>query len=213
MRTEIRVVLFSALFVGGLAFIYWYTSDEDAGTAMLGLAAAAHSMLCGVGYYLAAAPAQLRLDAAHPLQTPGPGPGPSRHPGGLMRTEIRVVLFSGLFVGGVAVIYWFTSYEDAGTTMLALAAGAYSMLCGYLFVQARRLGRPRPEDLEDADGSGSGVEEIGYFPAASVWPAAIAFGAVLAALGLVFGYWFLVIAAIFLVGGIAGYAVEAQVPH
>ncbi|MDQ1412865.1 MAG: Cytochrome c oxidase subunit, partial [Acidimicrobiaceae bacterium] len=55
--------------------------------------------------------------------------------------------------------------------------------------------------------------EVGYFPAASVWPAALAMGAVLTALGLVFGTWFIVIAAIFFVGAIIGYAVEAQVPH
>jgi hypothetical protein len=140
----------------------------------------------------------------------------------VLRTEIRVVLFSALFVGGLAVIYWFTSYEDAGTTMLALAAVAYSMLCGYLYLQARKLGGAgtgtgastgagRPEDREDA--SVYEEAEIGYFPAASVWPPALAMGAVFSALGLVFGFWFLVIAAIFFIGAIIGYAVEAQVPH
>jgi hypothetical protein len=131
----------------------------------------------------------------------------------MMRAEIRVLLFSAAFVGGIAAIYWFTSYEDAGTTMLALAAVAYSMLCGYLFLQARKLGGGgmRPSDSEA--GAVGGEVEIGYFPAASVWPAALAIGAVMTALGLVFGYWFLVVAAIFFVGAIIGYAVEAQAPH
>ena len=130
----------------------------------------------------------------------------------MMRAEIRVLLFSSAFVGGLALIYWFTSYEDAGTTMLAVAALAYSMLCGYLYLQARKLGdEVRPSDSED--GVVAGEVEIGYFPAASVWPAALAMGAVMTALGLVFGFWFLVIAAIFFVGAIIGYAVEAQVPH
>lgn len=129
-----------------------------------------------------------------------------------MRTEIRVVLASAIFVGGLAVIYWFTSYEDAGTTLLAVSSIAYLMLCGYLYLQARRL-RPgdRPEDAENPEGPGPA--EIGYFPAASVWPASLALGAVLVALGLVFGFWFLVLAAIFLVGGVIGYAVEASAPH
>ncbi|MDQ1398417.1 MAG: hypothetical protein QOK20_349 [Acidimicrobiaceae bacterium] len=132
-----------------------------------------------------------------------------------MRTELRVVLFSAVFVGGLAVIYWFTSYEDAGATRLALAAAAYAMLCGFLYLQVRRLsqGPPRPEDEEDGSVPASGEVEVGYFPAASVWPAALAMGAVLTALGLVFGTWFIVIAAIFFVGAIIGYAVEAQVPH
>lgn len=120
------------------------------------------------------------------------------------------MLFSSCFVAAIAAIYWFTSYEWAGTVLLGLGATAYAMLCGYLYLQVRRLrGRPRPED--DPAGRIWGEVEIGYFPAASVWPAAMAVGAVLTALGLVFGYWFIVIAAIVMVGAITGYAVEAQV--
>jgi hypothetical protein len=132
-----------------------------------------------------------------------------------MRAEFRVVLFSSIFVGGLAVIYWFTSYEDAGTTMLGVAAAAYAMLCAFLYLQVRRLrsGPPRAEDSEVPVGPGGGSVEIGYFPAASVWPPAMALGAVLIALGLVFGYWFFVIAAIFFVGAVIGYAVEASAPH
>lgn len=132
-----------------------------------------------------------------------------------MRSEIRVLLFSSAFVGGLAVIYWFTSYEDAGTTLLAVTSLAYAMLCGYLYLVARplRSGGERPSDSPDPLGSGGGGEEIGYFPASSVWPPALAMGAVLIALGLVFGYWFFVIAAIFFVGAIVGYAVEASAPH
>ena len=132
-----------------------------------------------------------------------------------MRTETRVVLFAAGFVGVVTAVYWFTSYEDAGTTMLGLGALAYLFLTSYLFLQARRL-RPgdRPEDAEDPGVGDPGAPtepvEVGYFPAASVWPASLALGAVLTGLGLVFGYWFFAIAAIFFVGGIIGYAVEAQ---
>src|SRR5260221_463461 len=76
-----------------------------------------------------------------------------------MRVEVRVVLFGMVFVGVLAIIYWFTSYEDAGTTLLVLGAGMYAILCGYLFLQSRRLRnrQPRPEDAEDppaAEGEG-----------------------------------------------------------
>jgi Cytochrome c oxidase subunit IV len=130
-----------------------------------------------------------------------------------VKTETRIVLFGACFVGIVAAIYWFTSYEDAGAVLLAVTALAYALLTGYLYLQVRRIrgGPPRAEDLDD--GAVSGDVEVGYFPAASVWPAAMALGAVLVALGLVFGYWFFVIAAIVLVGAVIGYAVEAQVPH
>jgi hypothetical protein len=128
-----------------------------------------------------------------------------------MRVEVRVALFGMVFMGVLAVIYWFTSYEDAGATMLLLAAGMYAIICGYLYLQSRRLRhrRPRPEDLEDPPAA-EGDVEIGFFPAASVWPAALGLGAVNLALGLVFGLWFFVIAGILLFGAIIGYSVEAQ---
>jgi len=129
-----------------------------------------------------------------------------------VRVETALTLFTAAFVGGLAAIYWFTSYEQAGTTLLLLGGTAYAMLCGYLLIQALRLRRAkmsRPEDRDDgrvADAEG----EVGYFPAATVWPAAIGLGAVLVALGLVFGFWFIVIGAIVLAGSVIGYAVEAQ---
>jgi Cytochrome c oxidase subunit IV len=130
-----------------------------------------------------------------------------------MKVETRLVLFGGSFVGVLAAIYWFTSYEDTGAVLLGVTSLAYAFLTSYCYLQVRRLrrGPPRAEDL--GDGVVSGNVEVGFFPAASVWPAAMALGAVLVALGLVFGYWFFVIAAIVLIGAIIGYAVEAQVPH
>jgi hypothetical protein len=87
----------------------------------------------------------------------------------------------------------------------------YAILTGYFYLQSRRLrqGPPRPED-EDDPGALEGVGAVGYFPAASVWPAALGLGAVSLALGLVFGIWFFVIAAILVLGAIIGYSVEAQ---
>jgi len=130
-----------------------------------------------------------------------------------VKTETKVLLFAALFVAVIAAVYWFTSYEDTGAVLLAVGSLAYAFMCGYAYLQVRRIDRgpARQEDLED--GQVVGVVEIGYFPAASVWPAALGLGAVLTALGLVFGYWFLVIAAIIFLGAIIGYAVEAQVPH
>jgi hypothetical protein len=127
-----------------------------------------------------------------------------------MKVEIRVAVFGMVFVGVLAAIYWFTSYEDAGTTLLILGAGMYAILAGYLFLQSRRFDpKALPEDMEEPP-TGQSETPVGFFPTNSVWPAAIGLGAVVTALGLVFGYWFFVIAAILLVGAIIGYAVEAH---
>ncbi len=128
-----------------------------------------------------------------------------------MKVETGLVLFGTGFIGLLAAIYWFTSYEAAGSTLLLVGAAMYFLLTAYLYRQARRLrrGPPRPEDDDEGDVADADTP-VGYFPAASVWPPAIALGAVVTALGLVFGYWFFVVAGILLAGGVIGYAIEAQ---
>jgi hypothetical protein len=126
-----------------------------------------------------------------------------------MKTEALVVAVGMVFLGVIAMIYWFTSYEDIGTTELSVGALAYLFLGGYLFIQSRRLRNSRPEDREDAT-IDEAIGPIGYFPAASVWPAALGLGVVVTAIGMVFGPWFFVVGFILAVGAIVGYAVEAQ---
>ena len=96
-------------------------------------------------------------------------------------TELRVQwrIFLGLagFIAFLGVIYWFVSYEDAGTTLLGLAAGLALLCGGYLFVQ----GRKRPA----AESSHPPAEE--YLPHSSVWPFGIGFGLFLAVNGLILG--------------------------
>jgi hypothetical protein len=117
-----------------------------------------------------------------------------------------------VFLGVIGAIYWLTSYESTGTTLLVVGSLAYLLLGGYLVVRRRAMRGPRPEDRRDASPADA-LGDVGYFPAASVWPAALGLGAVLLALGLVFGLWFLVIGAIVVVGAAIGYAVEAEARH
>ena len=97
-----------------------------------------------------------------------------------MDTELRVQwrIFLGLaaFIALLGAIYWFVSYEDAGTTLLGLAAGLALLFGGYLFVQDRK----RP-----AAGSHRPAKE--YLPHSSVWPFGIGFGLFLAVNGLILG--------------------------
>jgi hypothetical protein len=129
-----------------------------------------------------------------------------------MKTETLVVASSMVFLGVIGAVYWLTSYESTGTTLLLVGALAYLLMGGYLFVLGRRLQGPRPEDRKDAtpaDATGA----VGYFPAASVWPAALGLGVVLIAISLVFGPWFSVLGGIVTLGAVIGYAVEAEARH
>jgi hypothetical protein len=90
------------------------------------------------------------------------------------KTQWRMFLGLAVFMAVMGIVYWFASYEPAGTTMLGLSA-ALTALCGiYLRVQS--------------EGSAAEPhEEEHYLPDSSVWPFAIAVGALLSANGLIVG--------------------------
>jgi hypothetical protein len=109
----------------------------------------------------------------------------------------RVFLVIGAFVAVLAIVYWFTAYEDAGTTALALAA-VLSLWCGaYLWLQQR----PRPEEPL----GGPQEPAAAYLPHASVWPFAIGLGAATVLNGLVLGIWVVVPGAALMALGIGGF--------
>ena len=127
-----------------------------------------------------------------------------------MRTEARMLSAVGAFVLLGAAVYWFTSYEESGTTMLALAGALGLMIGGYLHLEGRRL----PEPGADDDGGGEqgpvAALDDAYLPHASVWPFVVGGGAVLLANGLLLGLWAAVPGAIVLVAGVVGFARQSR---
>lgn len=119
-----------------------------------------------------------------------------------MKVESLFYLGVTAFFVVIGTIYWFTSYEDAGTTMLAASSLLGLLAGGYLLFQARKY-PPRPEDRPDAtlaDGAGP----VDRFPASTVWPFVFGFGATVLATGFVFGIWVVLGGAIVLVLGVIG---------
>ena len=66
-----------------------------------------------------------------------------------MRVEAILLLFLGVFFGIVGVVYWFWSYEDAGTAMLVGTCLLGFLPGSYYFFWHRRMGY-RVEDRNDA---------------------------------------------------------------
>jgi hypothetical protein len=127
-----------------------------------------------------------------------------------MRVEYKTMLGAALFLATIAILYGFWSREATGTALLIFGVCAYGMLAGYLFMQWRRRdGIGRPEDRPDAT-QADGAGEVGFFPAASIWPAGIGLGAIFIGIALIYGSWYWLIGGILVFGGIIGFVVEAE---
>lgn len=116
------------------------------------------------------------------------------------RDEVYYYGFIGGFFGICAAVYWFMSYEWAGTVCLVFGALMGLLVAFYLEVTHRQLGT-RPEDHGDAlieEGAG----DLGHFSPHSVWPISLAFSAVMGLIGFIFGLWitFIAVAAILITG-------------
>jgi len=105
-----------------------------------------------------------------------------------------------LVITAKATLYFITSSEGAGTTMLTLAACLAAFIGVYLALTARRATASGAEEAE-ADP---------YLPHASGWPFFIGVAALVTANGLAIGLWALVTGAIALAIALTGYAAQSR---
>ena len=119
-------------------------------------------------------------------------------------TQARLFGGVGVFIVGIALLYWFVSYEPAGSTMLALAAVLALTTAAYVAWPRRAAdghgGDDGGHELEPGHDPHDGV----WFPQASIWPFAIAAGMALIANGLLLGRWLVIPAVVFLAWALAG---------
>lgn len=125
-----------------------------------------------------------------------------------MKVEWRLFAGAAGFFVVTTAIYWFVTYEDAGTTMLGASVPAFALVAGWLWFQHRRID-PRPEDRGDATPD-EGAGDVGYFPSSSAWPFVLAAGVIVLANGLVFGPPIAVVGGLLMLAGVFGYAREAD---
>jgi Cytochrome c oxidase subunit IV len=104
-----------------------------------------------------------------------------------MKVEAILLLFLGLFFGIVGVVYWFWSYEQAGTAMLIGTCTLGFLPGSYYWYWHKRMGK-RVEDRDDAT-IAEGAGDIDSFPSTSIWPFVLGMGAFLTVNSLVFGIW------------------------
>lgn len=110
----------------------------------------------------------------------------------------------GAFIALMAVIYWFTSYENAGSVMLVVAAILGLWAGTFLWRSARHLEVSAPRS------GAAPVEGTAFLPAASPWPLGIGLGLTLVLNGLLIGTWFLVPGVMVLGVSVAGWAKQSR---
>jgi cytochrome c oxidase subunit IV len=129
----------------------------------------------------------------------------------MMRTEARVFLGVTVFFVVIGLIYWFTSYEDAGAVMLAACAVMGIVAGGAIMVLSH--GAPtRAEDDPDAS-IAEGEGPVDVFPTQSIWPFAVGASATVAASGFAFGAWLVLIGAGALAVTLVCWILEARREH
>lgn len=138
-----------------------------------------------------------------------------------LRVEAGVFYATASFFTAAAVIYGFwtdaTSViggpEMGGLVALLLTGLMLAMIGTFLWFGSRRLEQARPEDDPDAEVS-DGAGEVGFFPAVSYWPLALAAAAMFIALAIAFWLvWMIVIGAGLLFLALTGWLFEYQRAH
>jgi hypothetical protein len=123
-----------------------------------------------------------------------------------VKVQGRMFLWLSVFILVMAIVYGLWSKEAAGTTALFMAFGLSVMVGFYLAFTARRAdtGAQDRDDAEVSDDAG----EIGFFSPHSWQPLSLAFGAALAFLGVIFGWWLLYFSLPIIFVGLYGWVFE-----
>ena len=125
-----------------------------------------------------------------------------------MKTESYVLVAVAAFFGVVCALYWFTSYEDAGTVMLLLTAFLGLLPGSYLLWWSFHM-PPRPEDKDEATLS-EGAGNVGSFPGSSIWPFVLGMGLALVGVAFVFGSWTAVLGGTLVLSAFVGVIIESR---
>ena len=122
--------------------------------------------------------------------------------------EARFLVGVALFFALVCAMYWFGSYEKAGTVLLIFTAFLGLLPGAYLLWWSRRM-RPRAEDRDDAALT-EGAGDVGAFPESSIWPFVFGIGAGISAAAFVFGAWLGVLGGSMIISAVVGVIVESR---
>jgi hypothetical protein len=128
-----------------------------------------------------------------------------------MKTSWLLFVGLAIFYAIMTVIYWQLGGEPVGITAIALSGGLALIVGFYLWFTSRRLGNLLPEDNlqgEIADSAG----ELGFYSPHSWWPLPVALSACTVGLGLIIGWWLVLIGVGSLLISVLGLVLQYERP-
>ena len=111
----------------------------------------------------------------------------------------------------MTVIYWYIGGETVGITGMLLAACLAGMVGFYLWFTQKRIGTAIPSDNDFAEIEDD-AGELGFYSPHSWWPLPVALSATALGLGLIIGWWLVLIALGSLIISIIGMVTEYEKP-
>ena len=128
-----------------------------------------------------------------------------------MKTSWMLFVGLSIFYAIMTVIYWQLGGEPVGVTAIALSGGLALIIGFYLWFTDRRLANVLPEDNlqgEIADSAG----ELGFYSPHSWWPLPVALSACTLGLGLIIGWWLVLIGVGSLLISVLGLVLQYERP-
>ena len=107
-----------------------------------------------------------------------------------MKSSIGLWAYVAAFGFVVGTVYWFSSYEVAGTVLLLCMGLCGAVIGAYLFLRARHA--TPAEDDPKGEYADAGDEPIGHFSAGSLWPILMGVGVATGIEGFIYGRWLLI---------------------
>ena len=129
-----------------------------------------------------------------------------------MKANWKLFTFLSVFYVIMTVIYWAVGGEPVGITGMILAACLAGMVGFYLWFTQKRIGVAIPSDNDDAE-IADDAGELGFYSPHSWWPLPVALSATALGLGLIIGWWLVLIALGTLVLSIIGMVTEYEKPE
>lgn len=108
-----------------------------------------------------------------------------------MKAEAWIFGICTVFFLFVAPAYWLITGDWTGTSALTMTLLLALMMTIYLGFHAKNM-EPRPEDRKDAE-IADGAGELGFFPPYSWWPLWCGMTLAVVVLGVVIGWWLVII--------------------